>query len=81
MYKMKHIISEMRRGGTNESLFGIKYFMLTHLYCKTSFALHTPLYDFLCLDPHCIAFQISYISALDLKRFPKFRKSHAIWMS
>ena len=61
-------------------LFGIKYFMLTHLYCKTSFALHTPLYDFLCLDPHCIAFQISYISASDLNRFPRFCKSYVIWM-
>ena len=81
MYKMKHMISEMRRGSTNESLFGIKYFMLTHLYCKTSFALHTPLYEFLCLDPHCIAFQISYISESDLNPFPKFRKSRAIWMS
>ena len=61
-------------------LFGIKYFMLTHLYCKTSFALHTPLYDFLCLDPHCIAFQISYISASDLNRFPRFCKSYVISM-
>ena len=55
-------------------LFGIKYFMLTHLYCKTSFALHTPLYDFFCLDPHCIAFQIFYISASDLNRFQDFVK-------
>ena len=60
--------------------FGIKYFMLTHLHCKTSFALHTPLYDFLCLDPHCIAFQISYISASGLNRFPRFCKSYVIWM-
>ena len=80
MYKMKHMISEMRCGSTNESLFGIKYFMLTHLYCKTSFALLTPLYDFLCLDPHCIAFQISYISASDLNWFPRFCKSYVIWM-
>ena len=77
---MKHMMSEMRRGSTNESLLGIKYFMLTHLYCKTSFALHTPLYDFLCLDPHCIAFKISYTSASDLNRFPRFCKSYVIWM-
>ena len=61
-------------------LFGIKYFILTHLYCKTSFALYTPLYDFLCLDLHCIAFQMSYISASDLNRFPRFCKSYVISM-
>ena len=74
MYKMKHMISEMRRGSTNESPFWHKIFYVD------SFVLHTPLYDFLCLDPHCIAFQISYISASDLNRFPRFCKSYVISM-
>ena len=40
MYKMKHMISQIMPGSTNESPFGIKYFILTHLYCKILFALH-----------------------------------------
>ena len=81
MYTMKHMISQIRLGSTNESLFWHNHkkiyyfdsFVLQNLICTA--------YDFLCLNLHCITFQISYISASDLNRFPKFRKSHAIWMS
>ena len=46
-----------RPGSTNESLFWHKIFyfdsfVLQNLICTA--------YDFLCLDPHCIAFQILY---------------------
>ena len=79
---MKHMISQIRPGSTNESFFGIitrKYIILTHLYRKTSIALHT-LYDFLCLNPHCIAFQNSFVSASDLNRFLRFCKSYVVSM-
>ena len=57
---MKHMISQKRPGSTNESLFlqnhkKIYYFdsfVLQNLICTA--------YDFLCLNPHCIAFQISF---------------------
>ena len=73
---MKHMISQKRPGSTNESLFWQNHrkiyyfdsFVLQNLICTA--------YDFLCLDPHCIAFQISYISASDLNRFPRFCKSY-----
>ena len=78
---MKHMISQKRPGSRNESLFWQNHkkifyfgsFVLQNLICTA--------YDFLCLNLHCITFQISYISASDLNQFPKFRKSHAIWMS
>ena len=52
MYKMKHMIIEMIPGSTNESIFGIitkKYVILTHFYCKTSFALHMTFYASICI--------------------------------
>ena len=78
---MKQMIRQIRPGSRNESLFCHNYkkifyfdsFVLQNLICTA--------YDFLCLNLHCITFQISNISAADLIRFPKFRKSHAIWMS
>ena len=78
---MKYMIRQIRPGSTNESLFchnqkKIFYFnsfVLQNLICTA--------YDFLCLYLHCTTFQISYISESDLNRFPKFHKSHAIWMS
>ena len=78
---MKHMISQKRPGSRNESLFCHNYkkifyfdsFVLQNLICTA--------YDLLCLNLHCITFKISYISASDLNRFPKFHKSHAIWMS
>ena len=79
VYKMKHhMISQIRPGNTNESdfwqkIFYFDSFVLQNLICTA--------YDFLCLDLHCITFQISYISKSDLNRFPRFCKSHAIWMS
>ena len=65
---MKHMISQRRAGSTNESLFWYNYkkifyfdsFVLRNLICTA--------YDFLCLDPHCIAFQIFFISVSDLNR-------------
>ena len=77
---MKHIISQIKPGSTNESLFchnhkKIYYFdsfVLQNLICNA--------YDFLCLYLHCIAFQISYISASDLNWFTRFCKSYVIWM-
>ena len=79
MYKIKHImISQIRpAGSTNESpfwhkIFYFDLFVLQNLICTA--------YDFLCLDPHCISFQISYISASDLNRVPRFSKSYVIWM-
>ena len=80
MYKMKYMISEMRRGSTNKSPFWHKIFYVDSFVLQNLFALHTPLYDFFCLDPHCIAFQIFYISASDLNRFPRFCKSYVISM-
>ena len=64
----------------NESLFWHNYkkifyfdsFVLKNLICTA--------YDFLCLNLHCITFQISYISASDLNRFPRFCNSYVIWM-
>ena len=54
---MKHMISQIRPGSTNESLFWHKIFYFDSYavqmrFCNTN--------DFLCLDPHCIAFQILY---------------------
>ena len=77
---MKHMIGQIRPGSTNESLFWHNYkkifyfdsFVLQNLICTA--------YDFLCLNLHCITFQISYISALDLNRFPRFCKSYVISM-
>ena len=77
---MKHMISQIRPGRTNESLFWHNYkkifyfdsFVLKNLICTA--------YDFLCLNLHCITFQISYLSASDLNRFPRFSKSYVIWM-
>ena len=81
VYKMKHMIRQIRPGSRSESLFWHNYkkifyfdsFVLQNLICTA--------YDFLYLNLHCITFQISYISTSDLNRFPKFRKSHAISMS
>ena len=77
---MKHMISQIRPGSTNESLFWHNYkkifyfdsFVLQNLICIA--------YDFLCLNLHCITFQISYISASDLNPFPRCCKSYVIWM-
>ena len=77
---MKHMISQIRPGSTNESLFWHNYkkifysdsFVLKNLICTA--------YEFLCLNLHCITFQISYLSASDLNRFPRFCKSYVIWM-
>ena len=87
MYKMKHMINEMRTGSTNESpfshkIFYVDSFVLQNLICIAIPHLHCIHHcmTFLCLDPHCIAFQISYISASDLNRFPRFCKSYVIWM-
>ena len=78
MYKMKHMISEMRRGSTNESPFWHKIFNFDSLVLQN---LISSAYDFLCLDLHCIAFQIFfYISASEMNRFPRFCKSDVIWM-
>ena len=81
MYKMKHMLIQIRPGSTNESIIWHNYkkifyfdsFVLQNLICNA--------YDFLCLNLCCITFQISYISALDLNQFPRFCRSHAIWMS
>ena len=54
-------------------IFYFDSFVLQNFICTA--------YDFLCLYLHCITFQISYISASDLNQFPRFCKSHAIWMS
>ena len=80
MYKMKHMISQIRPGSTNESLFWHKYKKLFYFDSFVLQNLISTAYDFLCFDPHCIAFQISYLSALDLNRFPRFCKSYVIWM-
>ena len=78
MYKMKHMISQIKPGITNESpfwykIFNFDSFVLQNLICSA--------YDFLCLNLHCIAFQIFFqISASDLNRFPRFCKSDVIWM-
>ena len=58
MFKMKHMISQIRPGSTNESAFWYKIFnfdsfVLQNLICSA--------HDFLCLDLHCIAFQIFFI--------------------
>ena len=58
MYKMKHMISQIKPGSTNESpfwhkIFNFDSFALQNLICSA--------YDFLCLDLHCIAFQIFFI--------------------
>ena len=78
MYKMKHMISQMRTGSTNESpfwhkIFCFDLFVLENLICIA--------YDFLCRDLHCITCQISYISASDLNKFRRSFESNAIWMS
>ena len=78
---MKHMISQIRPGSTNESLFWHNHkkiyyfdsFVLQNLICTA--------YGFLCLDLHYITFQISYISPSDLNWFPRSCKSHAISMS
>ena len=89
MYKMKHMINQIKPGSTNESPFWHKIFyfdsfVLKNLIC-TKPQLHWvgfKSYDFsVMLDLHCITFQISYISGSNLNQFPRFCKSHAIWMS
>ena len=77
---MKHVISQIWPGSTIESflhnykkIYYFDSFVLQNLICTA--------YDFLCLNLHCITFQISYISSLDLNWFPRSCKSHAIWMS
>ena len=77
MYKIKHMISKIRSGSTNESSFWHKIFyfnsfVLQNLICTV--------FEFLYLALHCIAFQISYISASDFNWFPRFCKSYVIWM-
>ena len=59
---MKHMISQIRPGSRNESLFGI---ITKIFYFDSSLPqnLICTAYDFLCLDVHCITFQISDISA------------------
>ena len=77
---MKHMISQIRLGSRNESLFWHNHkkiyyfdsFVLQNLICTA--------YDFLCLNLNCITFQISYISASDLNPFPRFCKSYVIGM-
>ena len=77
---MKHMISQIRLGSTNESLFWHNHkkiyyfdsFVLQNLICTA--------YDFLCLNLNCITFQISYISTSDLNPFPRFCKSYVIGM-
>ena len=77
---MKNMISQIRPGSTIESfwhnykkIYYFDSFVLQNLICTA--------YDFLCLNMHCITFQISDISSLDLNRFPRSCKRHAIWMS
>ena len=77
MYKMKHMISQIRPGSTNESPFWHKIFYFDSFVLQN---LTSNAYDYLCLNLHCITFRIFYISASDLNRFPRFCKSHAIWM-
>ena len=77
---MKHMIRQIRPGSRNESLFWQSHkkiyyfdsFVLQNLICTA--------YDFLCLNPHCIAFQISFISASDLNRFLRFCESYVTSM-
>ena len=74
---MKHMISQIRPGSTNESpfwhkIFNFDSFVLQNLICSA--------YDFLCLDLHCITFQISFISASDLNQFLRFCESYVISM-
>ena len=69
------VISQIRPGSTNESPFWHKIFyfdsfVLQNLICTA--------HDFFCLDPHCIAFEIFYISSSDLNWFPRFFKSYVI---
>ena len=76
---MKHMISQIRPGSTMSHFFGI----ITRIFYFDSFVLKNLIctaYDFLCLNLHCITFQISYISASDLNRFPRFCNSYVIWM-
>ena len=57
---MKHMIRQIRPGSRNESYFLV---ILLKKYYFDSFVkqnLICTAYDFLCLDPHCIAFQILY---------------------
>ena len=62
----------LRNDTSNAQLAHNTISLLQNLICTA--------YDFLCLDPHCIAFQISFISASDLNGFPTFCKSYVIWM-
>ena len=71
------VINQIMPGRTSESPFWHKIFyfdsiVLQNLICTA--------YDFLCLDTHCIAFHISYISASDLNWFPRFCKRYVIWI-
>ena len=78
MYKMKHMISQIKPGSTNESpfwhkIFNFDSFVLQNLICSA--------YDF--FMPRSALYSFSdffYISASDLNRFPRFCKSDVIWM-
>ena len=75
---MKHMISQIRPGSKNESTFWHKIFYFDSIAFQNLICIA---YDFLCLDLHCITFQISYISSRDFNKFPRSCKSNAIWMS
>ena len=80
VYKMKHMISQIRPGSTNESLSWHNHKKIYYFNSFVSQNLNCTAYDFLCLNPHCITFEISFISASDLNQFPRFCKSYVIWM-
>ena len=74
MYKMKHMISKIRPGSTNESSFWHKIFYFDSFVLENLIFIA---YDFLWLDLHCITFKISYISASDLNKFRRSCESNA----
>ena len=75
---MKHTISQIRPGSTNESPLWHKIFYFDSIVLQNLICIA---YDFLYLDLHCITFQISHISASYLNQLPRLWKSNAIWMS
>ena len=72
------VINQIRPGSTNESHFSHKIFYFDSIVFQN---LICTAYDFFCLEPHCIAFQISHISSSDLNWFPRFCKTYVIWMT
>ena len=81
MYKIKHMISQIRPGSTNDSIYWDNYKKIYYFYSFLLQNLICTAYDFLCFNLHFITSQISYISVLDLNQFPRSCKSLAIWMS